>query len=259
MARIVVLTHANDLFDREYLMHETLEVCRERGHEVLVQTGLAAAYPDGDLVINHVDLTVTPMEYTAALRRYPRAVNGRAIDISKRAISRHLVRRGDDYDGPVVVKGNLNSGGYREARLGQGSAVPFYQVFPSKGKTPDFVWDHRELVVEKFLPEFADGYYGLRIWFFCGDQQGHGICWSREPIVKLANVEKAEIFTDLPPLELRQMREDLAFDFGKFDYGIHEGEVVLYDANRTPTLGDIKKEHYINLVTRLANGLETYL
>jgi hypothetical protein len=259
MARIVVLVHENDEFDRIYLMHEVLEVSKERGHEVIVQRGLRGPIPEGDLVINHVDLTVGPGEYMAVLRRFPKSVNGRVLDISKRAISPHLVRRNDDFAGPVVVKGNLNSGGWREARIGQGAAMGEYHVYERKGLVPDFVWQERGLVVEKFLPEIEDDFFCLRIWFFCGDQRGHGICYSREPIIKLRNVEKATILTEPPPDALAQMREDLAFDFGKFDFGIVEGAVVLYDANRTPTLGDIPKENYINLVTRLANGLENYL
>lgn len=259
MARIVVLTHANDRFDREYLMHEVLEVCKERGHEIVVHSGLNGTLPEGDLAINHIDLTVLPVDYQTALRRFPKTINGRVADISKRAVSRHLLRRGDDWAGPVVVKGNMNSGGWREARLGLPAAIAEYAVYETKGKVPDAAWTDRSVVVEKFLPEVRDDSFCLRIWFFCGDQRGHGICYSRDPIIKLRNVEKAELLEEPPPEDLVRMREDLAFDFGKFDYGLVDGQAVLYDANRTPTLGDIPKENYINLVTRLANGLETYL
>jgi hypothetical protein len=40
------------------------------------------------------------------------------------------------------------------------------------------------------------------------------------------------------PDELREIRRSLGFDFGKFDYSIVNGRVVLYDRNRTPSVKD---------------------
>ncbi len=36
------------------------------------------------------------------------------------------------------------------------------------------------------------------------------------------------------PEKLRAERERLGFDFGKFDFVMHNGEPLLFDANRTP-------------------------
>jgi len=41
--------------------------------------------------------------------------------------------------------------------------------------------------------------------------------------------ESAEV-----PAALRAERQRLGFDYGKFDFVIHDGEPVLLDANRTP-------------------------
>ena len=59
---------------------------------------------------------------------------------------------------------------------------------------------------------------------------------SSRPIVKAANIVRRDY--DLPiPDKLRAMREELGFDYGKFDYVVADGEVALLDANRTPTVG----------------------
>ena len=52
-------------------------------------------------------------------------------------------------------------------------------------------------------------------------------------MVKLADRPPMPL-TEPVPEELRQTRRQLGFDYGKFDYGVVNGEVVLYDANRTP-------------------------
>ncbi|TIV27981.1 MAG: hypothetical protein E5V96_34050, partial [Mesorhizobium sp.] len=36
------------------------------------------------------------------------------------------------------------------------------------------------------------------------------------------------------PDELRALRRDLGFDYGKFDFVMHEGKALLLDANKTP-------------------------
>ena len=41
-----------------------------------------------------------------------------------------------------------------------------------------------------------------------------------------------------PDESIRKFRRDLGFDYGKFDYVVHEGETVLLDINPTPTYAD---------------------
>ncbi len=55
------------------------------------------------------------------------------------------------------------------------------------------------------------------------------------------------------------MRRKLGFDFGKFDYGIVAGRVVLYDANRTPMFGSMRREDYWPRVQLLAEGIRGFL
>src|SRR5215831_5343530 len=70
-----------------------------------------------DLVIPHVDLTVTPKEYRDFFLAYPHVINRRVVDISKSRVSANLVRKNDGYTGPVIVKTERNYGGLPEQRL----------------------------------------------------------------------------------------------------------------------------------------------
>jgi hypothetical protein len=55
----------------------------------------------------------------------------------------------------------------------------------------------------------------------------------RDPIIKGDNVVSR---TASPvPDALRVERNRLGFDYGKFDFVIHDGVPVLFDANRTPS------------------------
>ena len=61
------------------------------------------------------------------------------------------------------------------------------------------------------------------------------------------------------PDELRNIRRDLGFDYGKFDYAIVNDRVVLYDVNRTPALGGLRKERFLPSIRLLAEGIRVYL
>jgi hypothetical protein len=62
-------------------------------------------------------MTIVPTDYSALMQRYPRVINRRVLDISKSTISANLVRPGDPYAGPVIVKTDRNYGGLPERRL----------------------------------------------------------------------------------------------------------------------------------------------
>jgi hypothetical protein len=232
--------------------------------------------PPADLAIQHIDLTVVPAEYRAWLLKYPRAINVAAIDISKRHVSENLVSARDGYQGPVLIKTNANAGGLKEARLARktrfltrrvvGSQAQrggprrrpgAYQILRSASQVPQAVWENPHLVVEKFLPERQGGFYCLRTWQFFGTAEINSLAFAKEPIVKARNAVRIEP-VDVPE-ELRQIRERLGFDFGKFDYVMLDGRAVLFDANKTPTLGNFPPDRYLPLVRRLAAGLAKYL
>lgn len=276
---VVILTHARTpLASRHYFLRAVADVWREDGLRVTAVTDPDARV-EADLAILHVDLTVVPEAHLAFARRYPVTLNARVADISKRRISAHLVRPGDGYEGPVVVKTDRNCGGTPEDRVAaRGSrlrraaralrgTLPWslrgriptaeYRVFDAVRDVPWPVWRNRDLVVERFLPERDDGLYRLRTWIFLGDRESNSICWSPQPIVKSESVVRREPAPGVPE-DLRALRRDLGFDFGKFDYAIVDGRTVLYDANRTPTVGAFPHVRCTPQIRHLAAGIRSF-
>ncbi len=278
MHHIVIIAHERFPFDNmRYLLCEIVEIWQQDGLRVSVSNGLGTRV-DADLAILHVNLTVVPEEHLAFVRQYPVTINGSVGDISKRRISSNLVRRGDGYQGQVIVKTNNNCRGGCESDIASmgplfkkyanslrcrlpwswRAKLPDYHIFESAGQVPRAVWYNPDLVVEKFLPERSDGLYCLRTWVFLGDKESNSVAYSDQPIVKSDNILRFEKVAEVPD-ELRQMRRDMAFDFGKFDYAIVNGRVILYDANRTPTMGSLSREKLLPTIRLLAEGIRAYL
>ena len=252
--RIAVISHEIDEFENSgYLLNRLVNEWRLRGIEVVTIKGTGQALPEADLAILHTDITAVGDDYARIIGHYPKVINGRVRDTSKSVFSRLIVGRDDGFRGPVIVKTDLNYGGLREMeqRYRQGDMTstisiqrPWrrvawledYPVFNSPAEVPPGVWQNRNLVVEKFLPECNEaGEYVLRIWVFFGDREIYYQGIAQEPVVKSTNTLRREWLDPaaLPP-SLRETRARLGFDFGKFDFGIHDGEVALYDVNRTP-------------------------
>jgi hypothetical protein len=264
--KIAVWLHERDAYP-EVKVHFIWALCdlwRQQGVEVAVFKGLERMVA-ADVLLPHVDLTVLPEGYAELFSHYPRVLNCSVRDISKRRISRQLVTGTDAYAGAVIVKTNLNFGGLPEARL-TGTALarrqknPWwarallrrerfaepewgtlrslnpsdYKIFPSLKDVPPAVFANDSLVVERFLPEYEQGLYHLRIYQFLGER---GYCvrlGSREPIVKTQSVVSRE---EIPiPPELVALRRELGLDYGKLDFVMRDGRVVLLDVNRTPGL-----------------------
>lgn len=224
-----------------YLIHHYAEFWREDGHEVVFLFGTGQFVP-ADVLVVHVDLTVVPREYLEFAHRYPVALNAEVSDIRKSTYSQLLVRPGDAYDGKVIVKSNYNFAGTPERTLGvaldpRGVSSSYfwspqdYQVYENVKAVPASLFDDPNVVVEKFLPEFQDGYYYMRAMLFLGN---HVTCTrfaSREPIVNgstQVHSERAEAHPDMI-----QLARAMKFDYGKFDYVLHNGIPILLDANKT--------------------------
>jgi hypothetical protein len=262
---IVILIYRHGSFQKPlYLLHKIAEVWREVGMAIKIACG-----PDekttGDLAILHVDLTVAPADYVDFIRRFPAHINGGTPDISKRIVSRHLVTPMDGYDGPVIVKTDRNAGGYMESKLALHGLMPpattckpkNYAILKSSRLVPQAIWENRDLVVERFLPEMRGRNYCLRTWVFLGDKHTHSLSLSKYPIVKGSRVTHREALGEVPQ-ELQQLRRELKFDYGKFDYAVVEGRVVLYDANRTPSLDAFRRDEYMPRVRLLAEGIKSF-
>lgn len=277
MRHVVILTHPNDRFaERGYMLGGVAQQWRESGTRVTVVDDPTRTV-DADLAILHIDLTVIPDDYLKFMRRYPLAINAGVSDISKRRISANLVCQGDGYDGPVIIKTNLNCGGAAEGELAQKASflekyarairrrLPWtmraelgmwdYPIFDSVKQVPRAVWHNSSLVVERFLPERKDGLYVTRSWIFLGDASENNVMYAKQPIIKSPVAVRIEKNLDIPE-EIRQLRRELGFDFGKFDYGIANGKPVLYDANRTPVC--LPKPENVPTFQMLARGLDSF-
>jgi hypothetical protein len=60
------------------------------------------------------------------------------------------------------------------------------------------------------------------------------------------------------PDEIRAERERLGFDFGKFDFVIHDGRPILLDANKTPST-PADSPAVAPLYAYLAEGIDGFL
>jgi len=270
MAQIVVVTHRYDNFAAGfYMLRGLIQHWRAWGHSVRVVAGVPRR-SFGDLAIMHVDCSIVPREYLDLVPRYPVVVNGAQRDNRKRRISRNLVRPNDGWEGPVIVKSDLNFGGIPEwrqnnAAIRMGQPPPHrvrrtskaYTIYRAPSEVPDEIWTRSDLVVERFLAEQDEHGYWLRNWVFFGDRERCNRNCSPYPIVKGADVFRRE---PAPvPDEMRAERERLGFDYGKFDFVVHHGRPILLDANRTPGTAPNLAAVFAQGAGDLALGLNHFL
>ncbi len=276
---IAILFHENnrkhDL--SSYAITFLAEFWRQDGNRVRYLFGTRKFVP-ADLLLIHVDLSIVPDEYLEFASRYPIALNRAPKDIRKSQVSTNLVRRGDSYLGRVIVKSDLNSGGSPEQilrrnssrwrRLLPSSLVPDnsdsssfgasfgYRIYDSLAEVPCADLEQNDVVVEKFLPEKEENLFFVRHYEFLGDRSTCTRLASRDPIVKDQTVVRIEEIDPHP--EIVEARKRLNFDYGKFDYVLHEGRPVLLDTNKT-TGADRVSSRELNARRRYrATGIYSY-
>ena len=277
MARLVIITHEFDVFlyrnggpegplVSPYLLTSVLGHLDSFGHSCVLARGRKPV--GGDIALLHVDSTIVDDEYLALGANYAATINFGTADISKRRVSRALLAKGDSWNGQVIVKANLNSGGNMEDTHNQIAAKlgfpqphpgvtksPPYQVLKRLADVPDVVWDDPTLVVEKFIPE-ADpaGGFALHTWVFMGSRERCTRMVTENQISKAGDVLRYAP-VEVPP-KLRKERERLGFDYGKFDFVMHDGAPVLLDANRTPGFAQAIMPLIVAGAPKLAEGLD---
>jgi hypothetical protein len=252
--RVAVYVGRRDRLPRHSLLSFLCDRWRDAGIEIAVLDD-PGRWVDADVAIMHVDATRRPPAYDAVLERYPRVINGRVRDISKRRISAQLLTRGSGYHEPVIVKTDGNYCDQPDSRRRRLDNIArhlcsrvadrllpvrqaihqsgTYPIYPSLRHVPRRVWWDPRLVVEPFLPERQDDLYCLRTWVFFGAREKASVSLSANPVVKRVNTIRSEFIPDVPEA-IREVRRRLGFDYGKFDFVIHQGEPVLLDANSTP-------------------------
>lgn len=279
---IVVLVHPLQGFDYGYFLRRIALVnWVEQGRRVIVHPG-SDNLPEADACLLHVDLTELPEAYLAAARSYPVALNVRPRSIAKRQVSRALLTEADDYDGPVVVKSDLNHRGIPERRLAEAAGGKLaglrdrvdrwlprpwrrerlaegYLALPHRSQVPRWVWRDSALVVERLFVEPIGDLFAIRQWFCLGPRDVVSVHLGPEPLVKLASTQVRLRLSFEVPDELRARRAELGLDYGKLDFVNGPEGPYLFDVARTPHNGDRIDAPRCRWICRyLSQGLDAY-
>jgi len=274
--RIAILFHEKDRH-RDLRRYDIVHVAKywlDDGHQVINVFGTNTFVP-ADIAILHVDLSVVPQPYLDFAARYPICLNKHVSDIRKCVISKQLLTEGEEYQGEVIVKSNCNSAGVPERVNGRWwfrvglrirqlsrklqhqkviARQKDYQIFDHLSQVPAEIFSRQDLVVEKFLPERDGKFYRVRSCVFLGNGVPCQMIVSPNPVASMGNsisLTECEVHP-----EILAWRQQLRFDYGKFDYVIHEGKVVLLDANKTTGSGDLVGNPMIERFRKMrADGL----
>lgn len=254
---IAILTneYCTDILNSSYYLGHLARVWQQQGIDVYTSAG--CFYKPADIAILHVDTTVVPDEYLELAERYPVTINGRVRNISKSSFSCQLLNRDDSYQGQVIVKTDANYGGEIEygmnLRSGRSVYIPEsferpwrkretldsynYPVFDGIKDVPQGVWKNKKLIVEKFLPErLENGEYRYRSFLFFGDQEMTMWFAAPQQVIK-GSTSTSRGSSDHIPQALCEVRKSSGFDYGRFDFTEVDGQVNLFDRNKTPALG----------------------
>lgn len=257
--RIAILFHESDSEKtvQRYLISHFARYWQDDGHVVFYLFGTDQFVP-ADLIIVHIDLTVVPQSYLEFAGLYPVAVNGRVRNIKKSTFSPNILRPGDSWEGPVIVKTNRNAAGVPERwrggftkkvqtqvlsllKINHSDLQLFsprinspndYPVYDDIQQVPRHYFYHPGLIVQKFTPEREDEYYCLRYMSFLGDRISCTRLKGKHPVVTGRTSEIIDHSIEPHP-EIVAMRNKLNFDYGKFDYVVVEGKAILLDTNKT--------------------------
>jgi len=272
--RVAVLLHENERRDgiRSYAVAFLAEYWRRDGLDVCFLWGVKEFVP-ADVVLVHVNLSLVPDEYLEFARRYPVALNGGVKDVRKSTFSQLLLGPGDSWDGQVIVKSNLNYAGRPERRLqrrrlsrlwarlsppryGFRSQMD-YRIYESLEAVPPACFRRKELVIERFIPERDGDLYCVRTYQFLGPSETTVRIASRSPIVSTTNHCRVEPVA--PAAQIVEARRALGFDYGKFDYVVHDGQPFLLDVNKTTGAASRRDASLAEERRYRAAGIRAYL
>ena len=252
LKNIIVLFHekASTKSVKKYEISLLADQWRKQGHKVRFVFGTSQRV-DGDICFVHVDLSRVPKSYLQYARRFPVVINGQVSDITKSSFSKIRVKNKQDYSGPVIVKSNLNHGGWPEAKnrfpmllltlvrafqkFGVKSLFPIsqadYRIYDRCNLVPDRYFKSPEHIVEQLITEKEGDLFCLNIYKFLGDFGSAERLYAKSPIITGFNPIGRD-FIDTPS-EIRKIQKDLHLDYGKLDYVLRDGKIVLLDVNKT--------------------------
>lgn len=266
-----------------YLLKALARRWGQQGHVVTV--GETNHFPPADIACLHMDTTDLKDAFAHIAGNYPRVLNGRFLDNSKRRLSKRLLTADSNYSGPVILKTDANYGGLPELRHRYPGGIPEaliarsfidpdidwhrvehipsknYFVLDSKDTVPAPVWSNPHLVVEQFTPEIdQNGLFCMRACLFFGRREACILMRSRSQIIKGPNVIEREFLNGPAPQEVQAFKREHGIDFGRIDYVIHRGEVIILDANKTASLSHEAASMLAHVITQpLAEGLRDYV
>lgn len=279
---IAILHHENQTpGGHGYLFTLLRKIWEAQGMTVIDLYGTKKPTP-ADLLFIHVDLSYLPDEYQAFARKYPKHINAKAIDIRKSSYCPNLLKRNDSWRGPVIVKSNCNFAGRPERRAANQKTKTSlqklqhklmlktglkhrpliwtkedYKIFDSLTDTPK-AYFHKDYVVQKFTPELRNGEYVLREYYFLGDQSYHNMETSGKAVIT-SGTQIESGYNQSTPTALLDMRHEIGLDYGKIDYAIVDGEVVIFDANKTVGTRMPPSENTVKMANHLASGLQSII
>lgn len=239
---------------RHHMVSVIADNLSELGVEVIHLYGTGRFVP-ADAVFVHVDRSVVPRDVVRFAARYPRQINPLALDIRKRSFADGLLKAGDSYGGPVIVKSDLNYGGapeFADLSLAERALAKAgrmltrqpdiriltkadYRVFPSLSDVPQGYFGAGN-VVQKLMLEKDGEKNLLREYMFLGNRHFENVERSAGAIITEDEHVSCHPFEPHP--RLLNMRRRLKLDYGKIDYVMIDGEPFIFDANKTMGLGD---------------------
>lgn len=293
--RVVFLEHPHRLLALDhshYIARHLAARWRQQGIEVL-RGADPAALPSADALFLHVDLSVLPPAYCGLGGGFGAAINAGITDIRKRTLSLNQVVPGDGYDGPVIIKTSLNYAGAPERntlipdgavargllrlrhkwrrgwerlgilasarrRVSRILSKEGYCILPSVDRVPEECFADPDIVIERFTPEYHEGRYVLREWYFLGEAEFVRTELSSDPVI--TSGEYRPDLTREVPANLRRLRREWRIDYGKIDYVMKDSEAVVFDVNKTPCfVGQPVSEAHHRLIETLAPGIASFL
>jgi hypothetical protein len=273
-----------DALSRHYRIWPIAENWRRSGIKVRLVYGPHSC-TDCDVLFPHIDCSYITDEYWDVISSHRHAINAGVRDIRKTVVSRFLVERNDPYDGPVIVKTNNNSGGFMDLEFGQAGGpsridslrkrlawhpliqprslgwtqtLTKYFRFDHISHVPKGAWNNPHLVVERFFEpdRNENNEHVLYLWIVLGNQGIGRTLLSADPFIK--NSTGTLGWFERPPPEILEAKQSFGVDYGKIDYVMCNGEPVLLDINKTPSVsGNAHSNKYTEQCKHLAYGISS--
>lgn len=195
---------------------------QENGIEVIELPG-TGTFVEADLLFLNLSRPLLPETYLRFAAQYPVTFNAGASDLRKHRYADGLLKAGDAFGGPVIVKSDF----------AQPASTGTYRIHASLKDVPpeQFGPGH---IVQKFLPEVAGSHYVLRQYYFLGESHFLSLQTSSAAIIRTSTPQSLEEWTPPPPL--LALRQRLGLDYGRITFVEVDGQPFVLSVSRSPSL-----------------------